>query len=83
MQKLLSQGCIEQMREPDGRFLQALPDDRGVRQDISRVDLHFPRCGVTGRALSNVFGAALVLGAFANDQADSRSSGRVPMHPAG
>ena len=41
------------MREPDTRFLQLLPNDRGVRQDIGSIDLHFPRRLVTGRALSN------------------------------
>jgi hypothetical protein len=38
---LLAQSCIEQMREPDTRFLQLLPDDRGVHRDRGRVDLHF------------------------------------------
>jgi hypothetical protein len=28
------------MREPDTGFLQLLPDDRAVRIDIGRVDLH-------------------------------------------
>src|SRR5580698_10998780 len=41
------------MREPDARFLQLLPRDRGVYNNIGCVDLHFPRRLVTGRALSN------------------------------
>ena len=53
MQELLSQSGIEQMREPDASFLQLLPHDRGIRDNISRIDRHFPRWLVTGRALSN------------------------------
>jgi hypothetical protein len=49
----LAQSGIEQMREPDTCFLQLLADDRGVRHDIGGIDRHFPRCLVTGRALSN------------------------------
>ena len=41
------------MREPDPRFLQLLPDDRGVHRDIGRVDLHFARWMIAGRPLSN------------------------------
>ena len=57
---LLAQSCIEQMREPDTRFLQLLPDDRGVHRDIGRVDLHFARWRIAGRTLSNaVFSSRL------------------------
>ena|SRR5580704_13164622 len=50
---LLAQSGIERMREPDTRFLQLLPDDRGVRHDIGSIDRHFPCWLVTRRALSN------------------------------
>ena len=53
MQKLLSQSCIEQMREPDTCFLQLLPHDRGVRVNLGRVDLHLSHRLFAGCALSN------------------------------
>jgi hypothetical protein len=49
---LLAQSDIKHVREPDTGFLQLLPHDRGVRRNIGRVDCHFPRMVLTGRALS-------------------------------
>jgi hypothetical protein len=41
------------MRQPDAGFLQLLPHDRSVHNNIGVIDLHFPRGLVTGRALPN------------------------------
>jgi hypothetical protein len=41
------------MREPDTGFLQLLPNDWGVHRNIGRVNLHFARWMIAGRALSN------------------------------
>ena len=45
---LFPQSGIEHMREPDARFLQLLPDDRGVHRDIGRVDVHFAQWMIAG-----------------------------------
>ena len=41
------------MCEPDTCFLQLLPNDRGVRDNIGSIGRNLPRWLFTGRALSN------------------------------
>jgi hypothetical protein len=53
LQELLAQSGIEQMREPYACFLQSLPNDRGVRDNVGSIDLHFSRWVIAGSALSN------------------------------
>ena len=67
------------MREPDARFLQLLPHDWNIRRNIGRVDLHLPRWGIAGRALSN---AVFRLRLFRDGEGLIRPVHRRRMSPA-